>query len=436
MHRLRVARPHGAWLVAIWFFVNPALAHSFYDRYDLPIPLSYFLWGAALVVALTFVCMVFLAPPVDSKSEPHSSSNAETLSRLSVVTRTISLLLFLLTIAAALYGTGNPLMNLAPSLVWITWWVGLSLVIAFTGNVWPWLDPWRTLFDMLVALGLKPLNCAWPSRLGMCPAVLALLAWSWLEVVNPIAVVPRDLGVLAIAWTAISLLGMFIYGPETWQSRADFVAIYFALIAKIGLQDTQKPVGYVGFILAMLSTVLFDGLHGHPAWIFLEEHLLRFVPNWLGNQTYFAGTLGLVVVWLIFMLSYKLTTRAYAKDFASSLIPIAVAYLLAHNFSNLVIQGQNVIFLLSDPFGWGWNLFGTANFKPNSEMINAKLTWYLAVSSIVVGHVLAVWLAHRTARCMTHHARQAARLTLPLTALMIAYTVLSLLIIAEPLVQA
>jgi hypothetical protein len=428
MFKKRAARPYGIWPAAVWFFTDTALAHSFYDRYDLPIPLSFFLWGAALVVALTFALVLVLPSKI---------------SLFAGIIKILAFALFVLTIAAALFGTANPLMNLAPSLIWVTWWVGLSLLIAACGNVWPWLDPWRTLWDGLAKLGLKPLERSWPDAWGMYPAVLCLLAWSWLEVVFPIAVVPRDLGILALVWTSISLAGMWMFSPDIWRTRADFVAIYFNLIAKIGLQATSsrprasaisKTRGYVSFILAMLSTVLFDGLHGHPGWLSLEDAVLGAMPSWLAGLPYFSGTFGLLAVWLIFMASYQLTTRSYAKDFAPSLIPIAVAYLVAHNFSNLVVQGQNVIFLLSDPLGSGWNLFGTADFKPNSDMINAKFTWYLAVSSIVLGHILAVVISHRAALRLSANSRQAAWLCLPHTVLMIAYTLLSLLIIAEPLV--
>jgi hypothetical protein len=428
MFKKRAARPYGIWPAAVWFFTDTALAHSFYDRYDLPIPLSFFLWGAALVVALTFALVLVLPSKI---------------SLFAGIIKILAFALFVLTIAAALFGTANPLMNLAPSLIWVTWWVGLSLLIAACGNVWPWLDPFRTLWDGLAKLGLKPLERSWPDAWGMYPAVLCLLAWSWLEVVFPIAVVPRDLGILALVWTSISLAGMWMFSPDIWRTRADFVAIYFNLIAKIGLQATSsrprasaisKTRGYVSFILAMLSTVLFDGLHGHPGWLSLEDAVLGALPSWLAGLPYFSGTFGLLAVWLIFMASYQLTTRSYAKDFAPSLIPIAVAYLVAHNFSNLVVQGQNVIFLLSDPLGSGWNLFGTADFKPNSDMINAKFTWYLAVSSIVLGHILAVVISHRAALRLSANSRQAAWLCLPHTVLMVAYTLLSLLIIAEPLV--
>lgn len=90
--------------------------------------------------------------------------------------------------------------------------------------------------------------------------------------------------------------------------------------------------------------------------------------------------------------------------------------------------------MLSDPLGADWNLLGTADFKPNSAMIDAKLTWYLAVSSIVLGHILAVVISHRAELRLSSNSQQAAWLCLPHTVLMITYTLFSLLIIAEPLV--
>ena len=115
-------------------------------------------------------------------------------------------------------------------------------------------------------------------------------------------------------------------------------------------------------------------------------------------------------------------------------MPIAVAYNVAHNFSSLMIQGQNAMSLLSDPFGWRWNLFGTAQLHTNIGLVDARLTWHVAVGAIVAGHAIAVWLAHRVALRDAASPRQAAIASLPLTVLMIAYTAISLSVIAEPMV--
>ena len=118
---------------------------------------------------------------------------------------------------------------------------------------------------------------------------------------------------------------------------------------------------------------------------------------------------------------------------APTLVPIAVAYNIAHNFSSLLIQGQNLLPLLSDPFGLRWNLFGTAGMHTNIGLVDAKLTWYVAISAIVIGHVIAVWLAHRVMLRESGTPKRAALASIPLTVLMVAYTAISLLAIAEPM---
>ena len=494
-----------------------AAAHGFDERYDLPAPLGYFVAGAALTVALTFVIAALFMrrrpdaaagdgaagdrAPRDASAADGTPSDAPSdrsiafgpaLPVLRLLCRALGLMTFAVVLGAALWGTADPLMNLAPTLVWIIWWIGLSLVVACIGNVWPVLDPWRTLFDLLDTAARRlgrthgmALHLPWPHALGAWPAVALLLLWSGLEVVYPIATVPYRLGCAALLWSALTLTGMLCFGREVWQRHGDVFAIYFDTLGRIAPlargatahtltlrvpgaaltgadhslavnsprrtvetdMGETNPAGMSGFIIAMLSTVLFDGLHGGQAWLLLEQGLKHSVPQWVDVNGYFAGTVGLAGVWLIFFAAYRLTCVVtarvvsaaspvpWAQHFAFTLVPIAVAYNIAHNFSALLIQGQNAIALISDPFGWRWNLFGTANLRVNIGLIDAQVTWCVAISAILIGHVIAVWLAHRVALRETGSARRAALASLPLTLLMIAYTVISLLVIAEPMVR-
>jgi hypothetical protein len=100
-----------------------------------------------------------------------------------------------------------------------------------------------------------------------------------------------------------------------------------------------------------------------------------------------------------------------------------------------VTQGEQLIALASDPLGVKWDLFGTANYRAPIGLIDARITWYIAIGSIVAGHVLSVWLAHRVALREFRAARPAVIASLPLTALMIIYTAISLSVIAEPMVK-
>ncbi|HEV7823079.1 MAG TPA: hypothetical protein VGO84_17980 [Burkholderiales bacterium] len=452
-----------------------AFAHAFEERYDLPAPLSYFATGAAAVVVLSFVIAQVVvehtspAPPRTRILNPGAI-----LPALRIAGRTAALLLFALTIFAGLYGTADPLMNFAPTMVWIIWWVGLSLVVACVGNIWPALDPWRTLYDAIdwVAQRMgasRGLTLGWryPAAIGAWPAVALLLALSWFEVAYPQAAVPYRLASVALTWSAVTLIGMVCFGGDTWQRNADVFAIYFATLGRFApfaaaadkrslvlrapgrglITGPDTSTAMVCFVMAMLSTVLFDGLLSGQVWWLAQTHLKRIAPFLVDPDGYRMGAAGLTGVWLLFLAAYLLTcavtaalvrgrsTGQIARLFAFTLVPIAIAYNVAHNFANLIVQGQQLIALASDPLGAKWNLFGTANFRPDIGLIDARLTWYIAIAAIVGGHVIAVWLAHRLALHEFGTRRQAALATVPLTLLMVAYTVISLSVIAEPMVK-
>lgn len=450
-------------LLFSWVAAFGAQAHGFEERYDLPVPLAYVIVGACAMVLLTFVvALVFVQRPgVDALARvtPAPSSEPFTLHPLACLLKVFSFFLFALTVASALWGTSDPLMNLAPTMVWIIGWIGLSFAVILLGNIWPVIDPWRSCFELLDTcvkqLGIpRGLNLAWPwpAWLGLWPAAVLLLVWCALEVIYPLATSPFKLGCVLVGWTFISLLGMACFGREVWQDRADLFAVYFSRLARTfrpRLAAALAPVaGHTAVILAMLATVLFDGLHSGASWLVFEGVLKAWIPRWLDINGYVAGILGLLSVWVTFWLAYLLTCqisavmtssavsgKKIAHQMAPTLIPIAAAYLIAHNFSNLLIQGQTIIALLSDPLGRQWDVLGTAKFYPDISVMDAKLTWLVAVTAIVAGHVLSIWQAHRIALTWGLPTRRTALTTLPLTILMIAYTAISLVVIAAPMVN-
>ena len=452
-----------------------ACAHAFDERYDLPVPLAYFVAGAAAVVAFSFVVIAVFA-----RRAPHQTGApglvvalGPLLPVLRAVCRCVGLVLFMLTLAAGWFGTGDALMNLAPTMVWIVWWVGLSLLVACIGDVWPALDPWRTLFEIIDAAarlcGRKQgiaLGYGYPPAASAWPAVLLLLGIAWFEVVYPQAAVPYRLAWTLLWWSALTLAGMVWFGPAVWRRNVDVFSIYFATLgrfAPIAAGDAARslvlrPPGQglvtpgagsnamVCFVIAMLATVLFDGLLGGQAWSFVQGKLARAIPLLVDGNGYRLGACGLIGVWLVLLGAYALTcritaalvhqrTQSIAQAFALTLVPIAIAYNVAHNCSLLLVQGQQLVPLLSDPLGLKWDLFGTANFRADIGLVDARTSWCVAVGAIVVGHVVSIWLAHRVAWREFGARRGATIAALPLTALMVVYTAISLAVIAEPMVK-
>src|SRR4029077_14938494 len=131
----------------------------------------------------------------------------------------------------------------------------------------------------------------------------------------------------------------------------------------------------------------------------------------------------------------RLAPLEFARSFAFTLVPIAIGYHFAHYFTFLLIQGQYIIPLASDPLGFGWNLFGTAGYRVDIAIVDARFTWLTAVTAILIGHVAAVYLAHVKAMQVFDARSVALRSQVPLTGLMVVYTFVSLSILAEPIVE-
>jgi hypothetical protein len=98
-------------------------------------------------------------------------------------------------------------------------------------------------------------------------------------------------------------------------------------------------------------------------------------------------------------------------------------YAVAHYFSLLVNQMQYAIRMFSDPFGYGWDLFGTADFPAKLSLLPPKSVWYTQVAALVVGHVIGLVLAHDRAVSLFSSSKLALRTQYAMLALMVLYTV-------------
>ena len=63
------------------------------------------------------------------------------------------------------------------------------------------------------------------------------------------------------------------------------------------------------------------------------------------------------------------------------------------------------------------------------------MVWYIAVTTIVVGHVFAVYVAHVMAMRVFTDRGAALRSQIPMLVLMVGYTMVSLWILSQPIVN-
>jgi hypothetical protein len=481
----------------------PAYGHGFGARYDLPLPLVLWIMGAASTVLLSFLIVAVVVRAHASAEGPGQLnlyrwqiSSAITGGKTSLIARLFAVAALLLIVIAGIIGDQIPTRNLAPTAIWIAWWVGFCYLSAFVGNVWSVVNPWAAIFDWAEQLPKRPLarraKVTWPKSLGVWPATGLFLVFAWMELVWEGRSIPSQLAWVVIGFSVLTWTGMFLFGRITWLTHADPFALAFGVLAKfapleicgkqmvssscvaygetdipdrgeaaestrrwtlrppgVGLLHTQDITqSLVVFVTAMLSTVTFDGVMSTPFWQRVGNALYAALPVLGNSRLAVINTLGLLSFCVTFIAVYRLVATLIAhcskrrmtpdtasRAFVLTLVPIAIAYLIAHYLGYFLIQGQLLIRLVSDPFGFGWNMLGTADFRPDIGIVGARFVWYTSLIAIVSGHVAAVSLAHMIALRSLDDPRMAIRSQIPMLVLMVAYTMLSLWIIAQPIIE-
>lgn len=414
--------------------------------------------------------------------------------RFLFLVKLASAALFAVYLAAGFAGSSEPNRNLVPTMTWVVFWVGLVYVSGLIGNVWALVNPWKILFGWAEGLWARMtgrrlgMGAAYPERLGMWPAAALFLVFAWAEIAWPDSAIPARVATLALAYTIVTFGGMFVYGRGVWLRRGEAFSIAMGFFARFAPTEVRAPnldgqgqavddyeayaaarpedrewllrpwgaglltgerltLSGAAFLVLMLATVSFDGFVETPPWAsFLTGAYGSF--SWLGVHT-FTGvkSFGLAAAPVLLFGAFALTARlmqilggsdepvtALIGRFAVSLVPIALGYHLAHFLSFLLIQGQRVIPLASDPLGRGWDVFGTADYAVDVGVVNARFAWAASVGAIVLGHIAAVYAAHVIAGRTFAGGRSALRSQYPMMALMVGYTMLSLWTVAQPIV--
>ena len=228
---------------------DPVFAHGFGYRYDLPLPLHLYLIAAGAAVCLSFVVMAYA---FHRKNALHSYKfyliqfiPRERISRsLRILVSGFSVTLFILIIAVGLFGHQSVLKNPAPVLVWVIWWVGFVYLTALVANIWPFLNPWSSIFQALEELsGFSFGKINYPSWLGVWPAFVLFMVFSWIELVWSGSEHPKQLALTILAYSALCWIGMAVYGRQTWLKRGEVFSIVFSIFARFSPLEVRKNHG-------------------------------------------------------------------------------------------------------------------------------------------------------------------------------------------------
>jgi hypothetical protein len=448
-------------------FPASASAHGIGGVRDLPVPLWLFYYGGAIVLIVSFIALgVLWRRPLLQKHAggrplPEGLQRVLLSGALRFVLGALGFFLLVVVTAAALFGTSLFSRNLAPTFVYVIFWVGLVPVVVVFGNVWSALNPWRAAADAYVwladRLSFRTTSLStYPAAWGRWPATVLLFLWAALELAYFNPANPRVVGMAILFYSFFTWYGMVVFGRRAWLEGGEAFNLYFGFLARIGpfavrerevvirpplagLSTREAVPGTLPFIAVMLGSVTFDGFSRTRFWEDLRAELVSpYVvnsPRLADAVTTLVNVAGLILIVALVALAYLVALRVAtelaeekleASDFVLTLVPIALAYAVAHYFSSLVVTGQNIIPLASDPFGHGWDLFGTADVRPRVTVLSPNVTWYVQVGALVVGHVMGLALAHDRAVQLFRSARVALKTQYAMLALMILYTVTGL----------
>ncbi|MES2489702.1 MAG: hypothetical protein V4607_07910 [Pseudomonadota bacterium] len=461
-------------------------AHSFGRLYNLPVPFWMYAYGAAAALAVSFLLIGYFvsvgsAVSITPSRDLRNASWVVALRRfrLMSVLKIGSLLGLLMCLLTGFFGSQNPYYNFSMTFFWIVFVLGFTYLTACVGDLYASINPWKVMADALnrVVSGFTHGRFAYPAALSHWPALLLYMAFIYIELFAHTK--PFSLATILSAYTALNLLGVWLVGSAAWFRYCEFFSVFLGLIARMapldyapgklrlrppfmGLLETRaENYALLLFVLFALSSTAFDGLRETLPWvnIFWADKFNILTPILGKPPVYFYAMLRPIyaiyetvclllspflylAVYLLFIAMTKwitrssLTVRELALRFTFSLLPIALVYNITHYYTLIYTQGVKIVSIASDPFGLGWNIFGTAYFFRAPLLPDMGSIWHTQVGLIVFGHIVSVYLAHVEALRTFETPRKALLSQLPMLGLMMLFTASGLWILAQPITSS
>lgn len=459
----RVGTAAGAGMVLI-ACAGPAFAHASDQGLVLLLPTDIYIAAGAAAVGLTVLLLTILPDRAVSRLFHGFDLVAIGRPRTRHATSLLSFAVFVALIWTGLNGSHDPLENPLPLFFWTVFWVGFVSLQGLLGNLWAWVNPWTGPVALVRRLtGLRPL---WhlPVRLGHSLAILSFLAFAAFLLADPAPADPDRLARFAGGYWLFAFVATLVFGPR-WLLRAEGCSAVLGNYALVGLFRRRRgrlavglsgwkilaarapPMGLAVLMVLMLGSGSFDGLNETFRWL-----------GWIGiNPLEFPGRsaviapnlIGLLIANAALVAAFALTVRLGLllnrsdmppglafRLFAPTILPIALGYHIAHYLTAILVDGQYALAALSDPLGRGDDLLGLGQFYVTTGFFNTpatvRLIWLSQAAAVVIGHILAVLLAHGVAVRQFGTTRSAALSQAPLAVFMVVYTVFGLWLLASP----
>jgi hypothetical protein len=396
-------------------------AHGIGGQQDLPISLDLAIAGAvaALVVSFTVLAVAWRTPrfyaATSGRPAPEWLHRTVTSAPFRLALRLTGLLVFGFAAVAAIFGKDlntNPVFGIFYVLLWVV--VPLSSVLL--GPVWKAISPVRSINWVFAKLsGSDPDQgvFAYPDRLGYWPAALGLYAFVWIELVYSS---PTDLASVRFwcaAYLAVMLIGGALFGNGFYE-RADPFEVFSSLIAKLSVWSIREerlivrsPLanldsvvvgpGLVGVAGVLFGSTAYDSFRESSRWVSFVQgsDISGTVLSNVALLAFCLAAIGIFAIGSMLTGVHEVRRPQLPDQFAHSIVPIVVGYLIAHYFRYAFEVSQATLIFASDPLGTGRDILGTGDWTVNYWLsYHPTLLADIKVGAVMLGHVLGVVAAH------------------------------------------
>jgi len=462
----------------------PAWAHVSEQGFVLLLPTKLYIAGGVAAVALTVILLGFVSADTSTGLFRHirlfQTTNAE---RLRVFTSLLSFVFLLVLLYAGFEGSRDPLSNPLPLFIWTLWWIGFVTLQGLLGDLWRWVNPWTGLHALMSSV-LQTANRKLPEALGQWPGIILFILIMIFALADLAPDDPDRLAGFIIGYFVFTLIGMLLFGAESWLSRCECFTMLLRNYAMLAPFKIVKTAGqsalHVGipawrayqrgvkgrlrgsthshsfsaavFVLIMLGSGSFDGLNETFWWLgkmginplefpgrsaIVGETVLGLLAANVLLVIIFSACIAIGMRWVkqlktVSQVSFK---QAFSV-LAIGILPIAFAYHVAHFLTAFMVNVQYAIAAASDPLHSGADYLDLGTFYVTTGFFNThhtvEIIWLFQAGTVVLGHLLSVLLTHSLAVKLWGSGRAAVVSQIPLAVFMIFYTFLGLWLLASP----
>lgn len=419
------------------------LAHGVGRVYESPIPISLYLAGAATTVIASFVIQAFR--PGDRPRRPRVGGSERIGAAVLSGVRIYLLVVFGLILVLALVYADQGGLSIPALMFWVAFVITSIVLCCLVGGLWPAASPVETIDKLLRSEDWEASGRRVPVWLP--PFLIYLLFW--FELVSGRGFDSVWILGFVLAYLVYVISVKPVFGRDLPNAEPFGILLGFAQrVAPFRIEDGRlayrgfvdgldddepMPTGLFAALFVLLASTTLDNLRETSQWF----DLLHAVGLDSASDL-LVESVALIALTIPFALPFFLAVSTsprgpnrerdlmtVAQRFGWSLIPIGIAYVLAHNITLLIVGFPSLVNQLTENFGM--RPFGGYTPSP-------ALAWTLEIGLIVGGHILGVVAAQRAAVRLAGSHRAALRSHAALTVLMSLYTVSTLWLLSLPLV--